>query len=159
MKKYEKDMEYINIIKDILDNEDFMNVGKITHHKGKRLNHLLRVSYKSYRITKFLHLDYKSTARAGLLHDFFYEDTNVMKFFPRVKLLFTHPKQAYENSKKYFEINKLEKNIILSHMFPLGIRLPLHLESWIVNIVDDVSSINERVSIEFRRLFGKKSRD
>lgn len=156
MEKYEKDLEYMNIVKDILSNEDFMNVGKITHHKIKRLDHLLRVSYKSYRITKFLHLDYKSTARAGLLHDFFYEDTNVMKFWPRVKLLFTHPRRAYKNSKKYFEINRLERDIILSHMFPVGIRIPLRFESWIVDIVDDTSSISERIKGVYRRIFKSK---
>ena len=150
MVKYEKDMEYINIIKDILDNEEFMKVGNLPHHKSKRLNHLLRVSYRSYKVTKFLHLDYKSTARAGLLHDFFVEDTTKMKFWSRVRLMFSHPKQVLENSKKYFEINKLERDIILSHMFPVGIRIPLRLESWIVDITDDCVSISERVRNIFR---------
>ena len=36
-----------------------------------RFDHSMKVSYYSYKVAKLLHLDYRQTARGGLLHDFF----------------------------------------------------------------------------------------
>ena len=42
------------------------------HHINESVYaHVIRVSYDCYRIGKFLHMDYKSLAIAGLLHDFY----------------------------------------------------------------------------------------
>ena len=49
-------------------------MSEITHHGLDRKSHSIRVSYYSYKISKALGLDYKSTARAGLIHDFFFEN-------------------------------------------------------------------------------------
>ena len=49
------------------------------------------------------------------------------------------------HSKKYFELSKLEEDIIIKHMFPVTFRPPKYLESWIVDLVDDVSAIYERI--------------
>ena len=66
--------EFLNIVSDILENEEFQKLKNIKHHDTDRFDHSLRVSYYSYLITKALRLNYKATARAGLLHDFFLEE-------------------------------------------------------------------------------------
>ena len=38
----------------------------------------------------------------------------------------------------------MEKDIILTHMFPISINIPKYLESWLVDIIDDGVSIYER---------------
>jgi len=52
------------------------------------------------------------------------------------------------NSKNTFGINKMEENIIGSHMFPVNIIIPCYLESWIVNLVDKIVA-----SFEFTQKF------
>jgi uncharacterized protein len=129
--------EYEYLIKDILNNKEFNKIENIEHHGTTRMIHSKRVSYYSYSICKFLHLDYVSAARAGLLHDFFLSEAE-MKKRTRITSLFTHSKKALKNSSKIFCLNEKEENIIVSHMFPLGIHLPVYMESWIVSTVDKV---------------------
>lgn len=131
------DDEYNFLIKDILENEELKKLCNIEHHGTSRLIHSKRVSYYSYKICKQMHINYISAARAGLLHDFFISTQGRSKK-ERFKSVFTHPKKALETSNKYFELNDIEQNIIISHMFPLYIALPQYLESWIVSIVDKV---------------------
>ena len=137
------DKLYLDIVDDILKNKDFLKLDGITHHKANRMTHVIRVSYYSYLITKFFKLDYVSTARAGLLHDFFYEDNNKLNFKDKINSIVNHPKKSLINSKNHFKINELEEDIILSHMFPINLRVPKYLESWIVDIIDDIASIYE----------------
>lgn len=129
------DENYSDLIEDILENEEFLKLGNIEHHGTSRLKHSKRVSYYSYRICKSIHIDYISAARGGLLHDFFISPLERTKI-DRIKSLFAHPKKALQNANTYFELNDIEQNIIMSHMFPLYITLPQYMESWIVSIVD-----------------------
>ena len=134
--------EYLNLVNDILNNHEFNKLDTISHHGISRLEHSIRVSYFSYKITKFLRLNYEVTARAGLLHDFFISDEN-RNMKDRFLSTFTHPKYAVMNASEYFEIDDLGKNIIESHMFPIYKSLPKYAESWIVSFVDKVSAIYE----------------
>ena len=129
--------EYEYLVKDILKNKEFNKIENIEHHGTTRMIHSKRVSYYSYSVCKFLHLDYISAARAGLLHDFFISEPELTKK-ERILSLFTHSKKALNNSKSNFYLNTKEENIIVSHMFPLGIYLPIYMESWIVSTVDKI---------------------
>ena len=102
-----------------------------------RMKHSQRVSYYSYKICKKMHIDYISAARAGLLHDFFISPKERNKI-ERFSSVFTHPKKAFNQANEYFELNDIEQNIIVSHMFPLYLSLPQYLESWVVSIVDKI---------------------
>lgn len=149
MNKYYNNKEYMIIVKDILDNDKFKSLSDYKHHGDNRMNHSIRVSYYSYLLSKKLHLKSVEVARAGLLHDFFFVNNQELDIITRIKVLFTHPYIALDNSKKIFKINTLEENIIKSHMFPIGIVLPKHKESWLVNMVDDYFSIYERLISTF----------
>ena len=142
--------EYSEIVKDIINNEEFIKLKDYKHHGLTRYDHVLRVSKWSYKVCKKLKLDYTSAARAGLLHDFFFVNNQRVKLSYRIKVLFIHPKMALENSKKYFKLNKKEERIILSHMFPVGLCIPTSFEGWIVDIVDDVASIYDRIRNVFK---------
>ena len=102
MPNYKEDIQYMNIIRHILDNEDFMILSNVKHHNITRLEHSLKVSYYSYKISKLLHLSYKETARAGLLHDFYLEQIDEQDRIKDKILLFSfnHPKTAVKNSLK-----------------------------------------------------------
>ncbi len=136
--------EFLNIVKDILENEEFLKLKDIRHHDTNRYDHSLRVSYYSYKIAKRLGLKYREVARAGLLHDFFLEKNEKEKISKRLDTLVKHPLYAYENASKYYELTKLEKDIILTHMYPINLNPPKYLESWIVDIVDNFAAIYEK---------------
>ena len=57
----------------------------------------------------------ESTARGGLLHDFFYYDWRVTKF--NKSHAWVHPRIAVRNARKLVNLNKKEEDIILKHMW------------------------------------------
>ena len=141
-----KDKEYYNIIKNYYETSYVQTLKNIPHHKSSnRLEHSLRVSYKAYKLAKKNHLDYESTAIAGLLHDLYFNRINDMKTYKdKISLLTNdHPKDAVKNAKKYFKLNKLEEDIILSHMWPLSKYVPKHKESFIVGFSDKICTYND----------------
>lgn len=139
----EDDNNYLLLVADILDNEEFKELVNYVHHDSNRLQHSVNVSYISYCVAKKLNLDYKEIARAALLHDFFFIDNHSISKANRFMTLFLHPKYALEKSKEHFELSKMEENIIVSHMFPFGLFLPKYKESILVNAIDDYVSVLE----------------
>lgn len=140
MYKY-KNREFNSLIQPIAENEEFLKTKDIKHHGLTRYDHSRRVAYFSYLVTKFLRLDYKETTEAALLHDFFTTEVKEKNGIARLR---QHPKHAVENAKKYFVLSDKQEDIIKTHMFPVTFTPPKYLESWIVDIVDDVASIYER---------------
>lgn len=138
-----KDKEYIDIVSDIIEHEEFNKTKDIVHHGLNRFDHCVRVSYYSYKVTKLLKLDYEQVARAGLLHDFFFVDNSDVDATKRLDVLINHPKYALINSKRYFELSDKEEDIITSHMFPVSLKTPKYMESWIVDVVDNVVAVGE----------------
>lgn len=132
---YIKDKEYKKIVKEILRSNEFKKMYYIEHHGISRWEHLIKISYHSYVIAKKLNMDYKSVARGALLHDFYLDGDERSK---KRKFLdtFSHPKKALDTSLSIFDINDMEQNIIVSHMFPIYPVLPRYKESILVDIVD-----------------------
>ena len=145
MKNYINNKEYMNLVNDIINNAEFKKLKGYKHHGDNRKDHSIRVSYYSFLLSKRLHLNSSSVAKAGLLHDFFFINNQELDFVTRTKVLFNHPKIALDNSNKYFSLTKMEKNIIRSHMFPIGLTLPKYKESILVNLIDDYFSVYERI--------------
>ena len=138
-----KNKEFINIIKDILSNETVQSLQFFRHHYGSnRYEHCLSVAYNSYKICKFLRLDYVSAARAGILHDLFLYDCENPETCPKNHIK-NHPKVALENAEKLFLLNNIEKDIILNHMWPVTFSKPQYIETFIVTFVDKYCAIKE----------------
>ena len=135
------DEEFCLLIEPIIENEEFKKTKAIAHHGITRYEHLMRVSYYSYKVTKFLRLNYQETTRASILHDFFLEETEDDN---KVSALRRHPRYALEKSLIYFKLTDRERDIISNHMFPVTFTPPKYLESWIVDLIDDVAGIYEK---------------
>ena len=146
-----KDSEYLSIAKDILENEEFKKMEQIEHHGITRLNHSIKVSLYSYKIAKFLHLDYVETARGGLLHDFFFSSVE-RNYKDKFISTFTHPAKALETANSNFSLSRKEQDMIRSHMFPINISIPKYAESWIVSAVDKVIAVSE-LSLKYKFKF------
>ncbi|PKN48099.1 MAG: hypothetical protein CVU59_00335 [Deltaproteobacteria bacterium HGW-Deltaproteobacteria-17] len=132
--------EHASLVNDILTHPVFLRTREFPHHKHVTIfAHACAVSYLSYSICKKLGLDFRSAARGGLLHDFFLYDwrNHDVPDLPREKFHgFAHPKIALENAAAHFELNDVERDCILRHMWPLTPRPPRTREAFIVSMVD-----------------------
>lgn len=135
--------EFFDIINEIMINEEVQKLKLFKHHYAyTRFEHSLSVAYYSYIICKYLHLDYQSVARAGLLHDLFFYDCENKVTRPK-KHIRDHPKIALKNAEALFSLNDKEKDIILKHMWPLTFTPPKYLESFIITFVDKYCALKE----------------
>ena len=139
------DKEFMDTIEPFLKEEKIQSLKNIPHHDSNRLEHSLKVSYSSYKWCKKMKLNSQSAANAGLLHDLYYnlieECTTVKdKFF-----LFTneHPEDAVKNASEIFHLTSLEKDIIVSHMWPASKHMPKRKESFVVSLADKYYSFFE----------------
>lgn len=135
--KAKEDTEFQEIIKDIIENKEVQKMKNYTVHGNTTcFAHCYTVSYLCYLACKKRKLDYKSAARAGMLHDFYLYDWRVKNSHIRPHA-FTHPLTAYLNAKKQFKLNWLEKDMILTHMWPVTLfTIPLSFEGWILTRID-----------------------
>ena len=58
------DYEYEILVSDILNHNEFIKMKDIAHHGTTRYDHCIKVSYKSYKIAKFLKLDLLSHGKS-----------------------------------------------------------------------------------------------
>ncbi|MFV0556641.1 MAG: HD domain-containing protein [Lactovum sp.] len=144
------DLEYMAIVGEFLEKKELQKLDNIPHHYiSTRLQHSLRVSYQSYKITKRLGWKSYETARAGLFHDLFYYDWRDTKF--NKSHAYVHPRIAYRNAKKLTEINSLEKDIIIKHMWGATLNPPRYKESFVVTFIDNTVAFKEfRYSVRYK---------
>lgn len=139
-------LEFHSIISDIITNETVQKMKNFRqHYETSTYEHCFQVAYISYKISKKLGLDYKASARAGMLHDLFLYDWRNSKKLLNLKGFhaFIHPKIALENASKLFNLSKKEKDIIVKHMWPVTLSLPRYPESFLITIVDKYSALQE----------------
>lgn len=104
--------------------------------------HCYEASFHCYKICKLLGFDYVSAVRGAMLHDLFLYDWR--KPCPENSWhAFTHGKKAYENAVKIFELNEIEKDMIINHMWPLSIIPPKTKEGWVLTFVDKYCALKE----------------
>ena len=135
-------MEFMDCISDLLELEGVQKLSEYFQHcSTTRLQHSINVAYHSYRICKFLHFDYKSAARAGLLHDLFYYDWTTEKTPERHT--FYHPKEALKNALEMTDINAIEADAIVMHMWPRCFGIPRYKESYVITVTDKYCAVME----------------
>ena len=138
-------MEFSDYLIEFINNEKYNELNNyIAHGRSTLLSHSINVAYLSYlkAIKKPNKYDIKSLVRGALLHDLYFYDWH-KKGHGRLHG-FYHPKKAYNNAIKYFQVNKKEENIIKSHMFPLTLFIiPKYRESWLVQRMDKKATFLE----------------
>ena len=142
--KINNDEEFIELIKDIKENEIVQEMKNYRqHYETSCYDHCLEASYYCYKICKKINLDYKSAARAAMLHDLFLYDWRKRQPDRKGLHAFTHGKTAYENASQIFELNKLQKDMIVKHMWPVTLSFPKYKESYILTLVDKYCAFSE----------------
>lgn len=134
--------EFKETMSDLLSHEQLRRLGNYKQHvKSTRLEHSIDVAYYSFYIAKLFNLDYISTGKAGLLHDFsFHENQGFRK---NMKMLRQHPKDALKNALKICDLSEKECDIIIRHMWLLTLRPPKYTEGYIVSFVDKYCAAKE----------------
>lgn len=143
--RYEQDTDYLECVYDILDNPVFQSMEQyIQHGNTSCRKHCIQVSYLSYRICRKRGWDYRSAARAGLLHDLFLYDwhTHARETGNHFHG-FTHPRIALRNAARYFTLTEMEEDIILRHMWPLTPIPPKSREGFVIVYADKFCSSGE----------------
>lgn len=151
-------LKYQEATKDLLNNPLVKEMeNHFQHCHTSRLQHSINVSYYSFLICYKLNLDYKSAARAGLLHDlYFYSWTDNKS--ERTGHLHKHPIIALENAKKITTITKSEEDAIVNHMWPCTPRIPRYSISYAVTLSDKVCTVVEVVERLSDRFVNKITR-
>ena len=87
-------------------------------------------------------VDVHALVRGALLHDYFLYDWHEKD---RSHCLhgFRHPSTALKNARADYPLNRIEKNIIARHMFPLTPIPPTCREAWLVCIADKYCALQE----------------
>ena len=149
--------EFDDIIRNIIENQKVQEMKKYKqHYETSTFDHCYMVSYYCYKVCKKLKLDYKSAARAGMLHDFFLYDWRI-KNGRKGLHAFTHPRTAYKNASNLVNLNDKETDIILKHMWPVTFfSFPKYAESFILTLVDKYCALNETHEEIYNRFCQKK---
>ena len=133
-----REREFVDLTRELLDSEQVRMMGRWKHHGPvTTLDHSLFVAFSTYRVARMLHMDVRAAVRGALLHDLYLYDSKDRSAHPGNQC-FDHPRFAARNAAALTPLTDKERNIILSHMWPLGGALPRSLEAWMVDLVDTV---------------------
>lgn len=141
-------------IKQILSHPSFIKMKTYRHHGDIDCHyHTLRVAEKACTLAVHFKADVVSTIRGALLHDFYLYDWH--EGCPPFHG-FRHPFNALREASENFKLNKIERDCIEKHMFPLTPFPPSYKESWIVSFADKFHAAKDY--IEQFSLFTKRER-
>jgi uncharacterized protein len=138
-------MENNAVFKEIVNDSRFLKEKEFMQHGNTSVyEHSIYVATTCAKIVKKFNIkvDEDSLIKGALLHDYFLYDWHVSDKSHRLHG-FTHPKTSWRNAKRDFGLNKVEENMILSHMFPMVPKLPKHKESWILTVADKYCATRE----------------
>lgn len=137
---------------------DHMRIERRSYQHGAvtTFAHSIRVACLAVWLADRLHLwnrvDLRSLIRAALLHDYFLYDWHDWDDGEHVFHGFTHGRAALHNALADFELNRIERDSIAHHMFPLTPAPPRYIEGYLVSMADKVSATRETLSMDrFRK--------
>lgn len=136
--------DYYDCISDLLTEEEVLKLKNYSQHMAtSRYQHCVNVSYYSYLFAKKFHCDEESCARAGLLHDLYYYDWKTDDERPmKGNHAKVHPIIALQNAEKITNLNYIERDAIVHHMWPFT-PCPKTKEGWIVQGIDKYCALLE----------------
>lgn len=139
LRKRKWEEEFLECIEDLAKHPVVLRMKLYPHHGTTNCyQHCLHVAYYNYVWCRFLHLDARSAARGGMLHDLFLYDwhTHAKETGKRFHGL-THPKTALSHACRLFDLNSIEKDVIWAHMWPVTLfSIPHTKEGWITTLTD-----------------------
>ena len=132
---------------DIINHENYLlQKNFMQHGKTSVYDHEINVTICALKLADKLKwkIDQKSLVRGSLLHDYFLYDWHISDKSHRLHG-FTHAKSAFKNASKDFDLNKKERNMIITHMFPLNLKIPRYKESILLTTADKIVASKETI--------------
>ena len=145
---YNSKEKLIKEIKFLEENTRFKNNKNFIQHGTTSIyDHVIKVAWQAIYISEKykLRVNLDSLIRGALLHDYFLYDWHKPHKYRHIHG-FTHPYTAYKNASSELKLNKIEKDIIIKHMFPLTVIPPRYLESWVVSLADKIVTVRETLN-------------
>lgn len=138
---------FCDAVGDLLASDIVQQMRQYPHHgKVSTFWHSVYVSYLTYRFCGGLHLQQREAARAALLHDFYLYNWYTQKHSENH--IWYHPKEAVKNAEAYFEpLTAKQKNMILSHMWPLFVETPKSKEAYVLTVADKIAATRDLVGL------------
>ena len=145
-KKPIDDTLFLEVVKEVTTAGRYEEMKKyISHSSITVYEHCIKVARTAYEraVRSKIRCDLRSLVRGALLHDYYLYDWHDKNKGFRWHG-FKHHKFALKNAEADFVLNKKERNIIYSHMFPLTFWcLPLCREAWLVTLADKKVATSE----------------
>lgn len=140
--------ELVEGVENIINNDKYKSMKLHRHHGAvstlEHSEYVATVAERLSRVLRIKNIDREALMRGSLLHDFYlydwhHEDNGEHKWHG-----YHHADKAIENATDEFNLNKKERDIIHSHMWPLNItRVPRSREAWLVCLSDKYVSVRE----------------
>lgn len=141
--------DFLTYAAPVLESGDMQKTKSIRQHgETTRFSHCVSVAYYSLRAANYLKIpcNSESLVRGGLLHDYYFYDRRE-KNISQFKNSFIHPKAAVNNAIRDYNVNPLEQDIIVRHMFPITLIPPKSREGLIVCVTDKICGLAETFGI------------
>lgn len=137
---------------DILHSENFdKSKNNMQHGSISVKEHSLQVARQSVLLSEWLGIEHnrRDLVRGALLHDYFlYDWHHIDRENPHRLHGFHHPSRALRNAEREYELTDRQREIIVKHMWPLTIKLPMCREAWVVTAADKYCSFLETVHLQ-----------
>ncbi len=137
---------FFDLVGKLIETDEVQSLKEFEQHlEIDRLQHILGVSYLTYKICKKLGWDYEEATRAAVMHDLVYYDwrdgtTGAWHKGHGYK----HPIYAAMNAKELCpELTVKEENMIRCHMWPFTVVPPKFKEGYIVLFSDKYCATRE----------------
>lgn len=145
--EHEDEKKFRHILTEVCKSSRMMQESKFTQHGSTSVfRHSVAVAYVSLWLARQMDIsvDEKALIRGALLHDYFLYDWHEKDASHKWHGLY-HAEKALKNAMEDFDLNRVEKDMIRRHMFPLNLRPPKYKESWILCGADKICSSKETV--------------
>jgi uncharacterized protein len=146
--------EYVNLTGDLLSDELVKSMKQYRHHQDTNTHfHSVYVSYTVLKICEALEvINTREIVRASLLHDFYLYQWYTEKH--EEYHIWYHPKESVKNIEKHFgALTDIQRNMILSHMFPTCVELPKSKGAWILTLADKKCALDDYIT-KSKNFFG-----
>ena len=153
--------EFVGLTGDLLSNELVESMKQYRHHQDTNTHfHSVYVSYTVLKMCDKLNVvNTREIVRAALLHDFYLYQWYTEKHDEYH--IWYHPKESVKNIEKHIgQLSDVQRNMILSHMFPTCVELPKSKGAWLLTLADKKCATEDYIthSVRFRNVYEEINR-
>lgn len=149
VKRNKNQEQFWDAFLELRENPLIQELKQYPNHKISNLyDHSSRVAVCAYDLSRRFRISIngKSLAKGAMLHDFYLYHARANKEISTKDHWLGHPRTALANAEKVFYLTELEKNIILSHMWPLNfLHFPRSREAVLVSAADKICACGELI--------------